>query len=71
MGRQAKETIVYTYRGPIERGARYEWRDGYSATGAGGGILYPWMTKRECQANARSQGKRAVFEQGRRPKAVR
>lgn len=58
------KTIVYTYRGGIERGigGTYKWFDGYSATSADGGIFYPWMTKRECQHDAKTQGKKAVFE---------
>lgn len=52
-------TITYFYRGPIERSRR--WCYGYSANGPGGGTLYPWMTKRECYADARAQGCQAVF----------
>jgi hypothetical protein len=59
-----RELIVYTYRGGIERGARYEWRNGYSATTEDGHILYPWMTKRECQRDAKLNGKRATFQGG-------
>jgi hypothetical protein len=52
--------IVYTYRGGVERGPRYEWRDGYSAT-HDGHVIYPWMTKRECQQEAKAHGQRAAF----------
>jgi len=61
--------IIYTYRGNIERGARYEWKPGYSATihpehaGKIGGVLYPWMTKRECQRDAKRFDSKAVFEE--------
>jgi hypothetical protein len=56
-----KPCLLYTYRGMIERGARYEWRQGYSRT-INGCIAYPWMTKRECQHDAKLQGHRAVFQ---------
>jgi hypothetical protein len=55
------KTITYTYRGLVERGTRYDWREGYSETSPDGGIYYPWMTKRECQQDAMKQGSRAVF----------
>ena len=60
-----KKIIVYKYRGPIERGPRYEWRDGYSADSENGGVLYPWNTKRECQSQARKLGCKAVFQDNR------
>lgn len=63
-----EETITYYYRGQIERGTGYEWRDGYSANSADGNPLYPWMTQRECQTDARLQGKRAVFQRGQEKK---
>ncbi len=58
----AKETrtIIYTFRGQIERGADYHWVDGYSET-IEGRVVYPWMTKGECQSEAKQQGKRAIF----------
>lgn len=54
---------IYYYRGEIERGARYTWKPGYSADSIGDNPrpLYPWMTKRECQADARRDGYVAVF----------
>ena len=63
----SKGHIVYTYRGDIERGigGSYVWRSGYSATTTDGGILYPWMTKRECQRDARLQGSKAAFDETR------
>jgi hypothetical protein len=63
---KAKE-IVYTYRGGIERGigGSYVWKDGYSATSPDGGAYYPWMTKRECQTDAKKQGGKAVFDETR------
>lgn len=51
---------VYFRAGHIERGSRYEWRDGYSRV-TRAGICYPWLTKREAQAEARAHGTRAVF----------
>lgn len=60
------KTIVYYFRGHVERGSKrgYVWREGYSPTAPGGGVQYPWMTKRECQADAKAQGTRAVFSKG-------
>jgi len=58
-------TIVYTFRGRIERGngkPGYDWRNGYSETTADGHEIAPWMTFRECQQDAKSKGARAMFE---------
>lgn len=65
--RQAPEIVIYTYRGRVERGSRYDWQDGYSATTLDGSVLYPWMTRRECQRDARQQRKRARFVRDGRP----
>jgi hypothetical protein len=58
-------TITYTERGGVEvpdgKGS-YKWATGYSETTATGGISYPWMTMRQCQADARAQGAVAHFE---------
>jgi len=56
-----KRTITYYYRGMIERGANYDWKEGYSAQSENDRPLYPWSTKRECQHEAKLQGARAVF----------
>lgn len=55
--------ITYFYRGGVERGTGngYEWRNGYSESGPAGEILYPWMTARECQQDAKKRGAVAVF----------
>lgn len=56
--------ITYIYRGGVERGTGgpgYKWHDGFSETTDAGGILYPWMTARECQADAKAKGTRAEF----------
>lgn len=57
--------IEYIYRGKVERWAPYKrsyvWHHGYSQNGENGGALYPWMTKRECEIDAKKQGGRAVF----------
>lgn len=56
--------VIFTYRGRVERPdgkGGYSWCNGYSET-VDGSVLYPWMTRRECQAQARKQGRRAVFE---------
>ncbi len=61
-----KPIIEYHYRGQVERGtgAGYEWVNGYSSFAdqeAKRGILYPWMTRRECQREAKNRGAVAVF----------
>ncbi len=65
--RDAKGRVIYTYRGNIERGVggSYKWFPGYSATAIDGGVLYPWMTYRECQRDAKATGDKAVFDEGR------
>lgn len=62
MGTKRPE-IIYHYRGQIERGADYHWADGYSRNSVEGGVLYPWMTKRECQTDAKELGGKAVFDE--------
>jgi hypothetical protein len=61
----AQGRVIYSYRGRVERGigGRYVWRKGYSATTQDGGVLYPWMTKRECQRQAKAEGHKAVFQE--------
>lgn len=57
--------ITYTYRGQIERGTgapSYAWVDGWSETAPDGGILYPWLTYKECQRDARARGAKARFD---------
>ena len=60
-----KKTITYYYRGLIERGPKYDWREGYSENGESGHPIYPWSTKRECQQAAKKQGAKAVFVRDR------
>lgn len=58
-------TITYYYRGQIERGngkPGYDWHNGYSENSSAGGALAPWMTKRECQQDAKSKNAQAIFE---------
>lgn len=57
--------IFYIERGLVERARRgsYYWTVGYSETSKNGKILYPWMNKRECQADARSRGCVARFKE--------
>lgn len=58
---------IYHFRGGVEKGADYKWREGYSETWADGGIVYPWMTRAECRAHAKRSGYQAVFmRDGRR-----
>lgn len=61
MKRKRPERIYY-YRGSIERGPRYTWRDGYSANSLEGFPLYPWMSYRECQTQAKKDSYKAVFK---------
>lgn len=59
-----KTVIEYFFRGIVERSAghgRYYTTSGYSAVGPNGGELQPWMTYRECQADAKAQGAKARF----------
>jgi hypothetical protein len=51
----------YHYRGLIERGWNYQWCEGYSANSSDGFPLYPWCTRRECRAEAKLDGVKAVF----------
>jgi hypothetical protein len=62
-----QKTVTYTYRGGVERGTgkSYAWREGFSETATDGGVYYPWMTRKECQADARAQGAIARFEHPR------
>lgn len=58
------KTITYTYRGGVKRGSNYHWEDGYSETTPDGGVLYPWMTRKECIADAKTKGCKAIFYTG-------
>jgi len=55
------KTIIFHYRGMVERGANYTWTDGYSQNGPNGSILYPWSTRKECRQEAKQLGTKAVF----------
>ena len=58
------QTITYTFRGRVERGngqPGYDWRDGYSETTAEGKVSFPWMTRGECQKDAKARGCTAKF----------
>jgi hypothetical protein len=61
---KAKQKIIYTYRGGVERGVggSYVWRNGYSESGINGEVYYPWMTKKECIHDAKVRGAVAVFK---------
>ncbi len=63
---QRIQEIKYAYRGGIERGADYHWVDGYSETSPSGHVFYPWMTRRECQQDAKAKGGKAFFVDERR-----
>ena len=63
-----RQVVTYVLRGTVERvRARpgrvgtYETRPGYSETSPDGCVSFPWMTYRECQADARSRGAVARF----------
>jgi hypothetical protein len=57
------KTITYIYRGQIERGADYHWCNGFSPDSEDGLPTYPWMTKRECQTDAKANGAKAAFRE--------
>ncbi len=64
MSTMAPKTLRFVRVGSVERvRARkgrvgtYVWHDGYSEVGT----TFPWMTKREAQADAKARGYRAVF----------
>jgi len=54
-----KPEIKYYYRGMTES-LRYNWIEGYSE-GENDIVSYPWMGKRQCQADAKARGCKAVF----------
>jgi hypothetical protein len=58
-----RKVVVYVHRGTVERyrNGRCGIYEAYSETSAQGGTLYPWMTYRECQADARARGVVARF----------
>ena len=58
-----KATINYYYRGDVERGTGngYRWHRGYSENSEDGKPLYPWMTQRECIADAKAKDAQAQF----------
>lgn len=60
--------LIFHFRGSIERGQRYLWRDGYSET-RDGLILYPWNTRGECRSAAKARGFKAVFYRDGKPEA--
>jgi len=58
--------IKYFRRGNIEHatgnmGRPYRWAVGYSETSPNGGTVFPWMTRRECCADAAMRGGTATF----------
>lgn len=62
---RATPTIRYHYRGLV-RGTRSGWIEGFSE-GERATICYPWMTRRQCQADAKARGGQAAFyRDGRR-----
>jgi hypothetical protein len=68
MTRTKRPLIAYHFRGPIERGARYLWREGYSTDGGeAGSVCYPWLTRQECRRDAIERGGRAVFYRDGKP----
>ncbi len=51
--------------GSVERGARYESRNGYSRVPEPGIMQYPWSTSREAQTESKQRGMLAVFHETR------
>lgn len=56
-----RKEITYHYRGSIERGKNYNWKDGYSQNSPEGLVYYPWNTRAECRREAKNLGGKAVF----------
>lgn len=57
---KTKPTVTYYLRGTVERGRDYHLLPAYSEQGEYGDVQ-PWMTYRECYADAKSQGARAII----------
>lgn len=64
MSRDDRPVIRYVLMGRVERRrgivngrARVDWCTGYSRNGT----EQPWLTRRECYAEARAENARAVF----------
>ena len=61
------KAIVYYYRGSLEqvsnrhRNGRAIMVAGFSECGINGGAIYPWMSRRACQMDAKRRGSKAVF----------
>ncbi len=56
-----KPELVFVKAGLIERGPKYRWCQGYSLNGNS----QPWITRREAQQLAKSQGMKAIFKVGK------
>ena len=58
---KVKEELIFLYRGSIERWSpsrrNYVWYDGFSTEPE----TQPWSTRRECHAEARRRGRKAIF----------
>ena len=67
MPKNTAACVTYYRRGMVERwigtgkSRRIVWQSAYSGVGPDGGVLYPWMTIRECRADAQPRGLRVVF----------
>lgn len=65
--REREPKLLYKHRGQVERPAirrgkpTYVPHEGYSRDGADGAVMYPWMTRAECQREAHLMGARARF----------
>ncbi len=62
--------VEFHYRSQIEvprltRKGRpsFVWRDGFSETGEGGGVVYPWRTRSAIRAECKSAGVTPAFVQ--------
>ena len=58
-----KDIVTYTYRGQVERATGssrcrpgYAWNKGYAESNE-----VPWRTRKECEAEAKARGVKAVF----------
>lgn len=59
-----EEEWIYVFVGLIERGPRYQWKNGYARV-VNGATEQPWMTRAEARADASANRAKAIFVQER------
>jgi hypothetical protein len=55
------EYVYFGYAGSVERGPKYQLRNGYARISDDGNDCQPWSTKREAQSEAKADGRKALF----------